>query len=168
MIRAATISIFIIEICLTIEFFQTIDVNLLIKYSLVLDILLSIIEIYLSNVHHHEFNTKKSISRKIAIILTAKFNRIMLKEIFAEFCPKNCSFPQKIKCSKQPKKQNKLNFYLSLSGVPNMRGGWVGSDVWDKVPNKTVFLGPSLTVVNCILLLLASSLWAFSSVFVQR
>ena len=80
----ATISIFIIEICLTIEFFQTIDVNLLIKYSLVLDIFLSIIEIYLSNIHHHELNINKSINRKIAIILTAKFNRIMLKEIFAK------------------------------------------------------------------------------------
>ena len=77
---------FIIEICLTIEFFQTIDVNLLIKYSLVLDIFLSIIEIYLSNIHHHELNTNKSINRKIPIILTAKFNRIMLKEIFAWFC----------------------------------------------------------------------------------
>ena len=30
---------------------------------------------------------------------------------YMEFCPKNCSFFQKkIKCSKQPKKQNKLNF----------------------------------------------------------
>ena len=37
------------------------------------------------------------------------------------------------------KKQNKLNFYFSLSGVPNVRGGWVGSDVWDKIPNKHVF-----------------------------
>ena len=79
----ATISIFIIEICLTIEFFQTVDVNLLIKHSLVLDIFLSIIEIYLSNIHHHELNTNKSINRKIPIILTAKFNRIILKEIFA-------------------------------------------------------------------------------------
>ena len=58
---------------------------------------------------------------------------------YMEFCPKNFSFFQKIKCSKQPKKQNKLNFYFSLSGVPNVRGGWVGSDVWDKVPNKYVF-----------------------------
>ena len=48
-------------------------------------------------------------------------------------------FSKKIKCSKQPKKQNKLNFYFSLSGVPNVRGGWVGSDVWDKVPNKYGF-----------------------------
>ena len=80
----ATISIFIIEICLTIEFFQTIDVNLLIKHSLVLDIFLSIIEIYLSNIHHHELNTNTSINRKIHIILTAKFNRIILKEIFAQ------------------------------------------------------------------------------------
>ena len=76
-------------ICLTIEFFQTIDVNLLIKYSLVLDIFLSIIEIYLSNIHHHELNTNKSINRKIPIILTAKFNRIMLKEIFAVTAIKN-------------------------------------------------------------------------------
>ena len=44
---------------------------------------LSIIEIYLSNIHHQELNTNKSINRKIPIILTAKFNRIMLKEIFA-------------------------------------------------------------------------------------
>ena len=72
------------------EIFQTIDVNLFIKYSLVFDIFLSIIEIYLSiieiylsNIHHHELNTNKSINRKIAIILPAKFNRIMLKEIFA-------------------------------------------------------------------------------------
>ena len=53
----------------------------------------------------------------------------------------------KKKCSKQPKKQNKLNFHFSLSGVPNVRGGWVGSDVWDKVPNKSVFfLTPSLSM----------------------
>ena len=63
-----------------------------------------------------------------------------------EFCPKNFSFFKKIKCSKQPKKQNKPNFHLSLnSGVPNVRGGWVGSDVWDKNPKKNVFLTPSLT-----------------------
>ena len=58
-------------------------VTLLIKYSLVLDIFLSIIEIYLSNIHHHELNTNKSINRKITIILIAKSNRIMIKEIFA-------------------------------------------------------------------------------------
>ena len=81
-----TITISILEICLTIEFFQTIDVNLLIKHSLVLDIFLSIIEIYLSNIHHHELNINKSINRKIAIILTAKINRIILKEIFALGC----------------------------------------------------------------------------------
>ena len=46
--------------------------------------------------------------------------------------------------SKQPKKQNKPNFYFSLSGVPNVRGGWVGSDVWDKVPKKKFFFTPSL------------------------
>ena len=46
-----------------------------------------------------------------------------------------------LKCSKQPKKQNKPNFYSSPSGVPNVRGGWVGSDVWDKVPKTTFFLG---------------------------
>ena len=33
--------------------------------------------------NHEELNTNKSISRKIAIILPAKFYRIMLKEIFA-------------------------------------------------------------------------------------
>ena len=55
------------------------------------------------------------------------------------FVRKISHFSKKIKCSKQPKKQNKLNFYFSLSGVPNVSGGWVGSDVWDKVPNKTVF-----------------------------
>ena len=81
----ATITIFIIEICLTIEFYQTIGVNLLIKYSLLLDVFLSIIEIYLSNTTHHELNTNKSINRKIAIILIAEFNRIMLKEIFADY-----------------------------------------------------------------------------------
>ena len=57
------------------------------------------------------------------------------------FVRKTAHFLKKIKCSKQPKKQNKLNFYLSLSGVPNASGGWVGSNVWDKVPNKTVFFG---------------------------
>ena len=80
----ATITIFVIEICLTIDFFQTIDANLFIKYSLVLDNFLSLIEIYLSNIYHHELNTNKSINRKIAIILTAKFDRKMSKEIFAE------------------------------------------------------------------------------------
>ena len=50
-----------------------------------IEIYLLIIEIYLSNIHHHELNTNKSINRKIAIILIAKFNRIMLKEIFAHF-----------------------------------------------------------------------------------
>ena len=39
-----------------------------------------IIEIYLSNIHHHELTKNISINRKIA-----KFNRIMLKEFFAEF-----------------------------------------------------------------------------------
>ena len=53
-------------------------------------------------------------------------------------------FFKKIECSKQPKKQNKPNFHLSLSGVPNVCGGWVGSDVWDKVPKKTVFLHPPI------------------------
>ena len=60
------------------------------------------------------------------------------------FVRKNSNFFKKIKCSKQPKKQNKLNFYFSFSGVPNVRGGWLGSDVWDKVPNKSVFLSPAL------------------------
>ena len=55
------------------------------------------------------------------------------------FVRKIAHFFKKIKCSKQPKKQNKLNFHFSLSGVPNVRGGWVGSDVWDKVPKKNVF-----------------------------
>ena len=31
--------------------------------------------------------------------------------------------------------------------VPNVRGGWVGSDVLDKVPNKSVFLTPSLRFI---------------------
>ena len=62
------------------------------------------------------------------------------------FVRKISHFFKKIKCSKQPKKQNKLNFYFSLSGVPNVRGWWVGSYVWDKVPKKTnTFLGPSLS-----------------------
>ena len=52
---------------------------------------------------------------------------------------KTSHFFKKTKFSKQPKKQNKLDFYFSLSGVPNVRGGWVGSDVWDKVPNKSGF-----------------------------
>ena len=44
---------------------------------------------YLSNIHHHELNTNKSINSKIAIILPAKFDRIMLKEIFAMWGVKN-------------------------------------------------------------------------------
>ena len=65
------------------------------------------------------------------------------------FVRKISHFFKKIKCSKQPKKQNKLNFYFSLSGVPNVRGGWVGSDVWDKVPNKYgFFLTPSLSYLS--------------------
>ena len=56
------------------------------------------------------------------------------------FVQKNSHFFKKIKCSKQPKKQNKLNFYFSLSGVPKVRVGWVGSDVWDKVQKKNGFL----------------------------
>ena len=55
------------------------------------------------------------------------------------FVRKTAHFLKKIKCSKQPKKRNKLNFYLSLSGVPNARSGWVGSDVWDNVPKKRLF-----------------------------
>ena len=55
------------------------------------------------------------------------------------FVRKTSHFFKKMKCSKQPKKQNKINFYFSLSGVPNVRGGWVGFDVWDKVPNKSSF-----------------------------
>ena len=58
---------------------------------------------------------------------------------FWNFVWKFLIFSKKIKCAKQPKKQNKLNFYFSLSGVPNVRAGWVGSDVWDKVPNKYGF-----------------------------
>ena len=35
-----------------------------------------------------------------------------------------------------------------------MRGGWVGSDVWDKVPNKYIFfLTPSLIVISFLLLI---------------
>ena len=59
------------------------------------------------------------------------------------FVRKISHFFKKIKCSKQPKKQNKPNFHLSLSGVPNVRWWWVGSDVWDKV----FFLTPSLIAV---------------------
>ena len=55
------------------------------------------------------------------------------------FVRKISHFLKKIKCSKQPKKQNKLNFYFSLSGVLNVRGGWVGSSVWDKVLKKRFF-----------------------------
>ena len=66
------------------------------------------------------------------------------KQIHGTLSEKFLIFSKK-KCFKQPKKQNKLNFYFSLSGVPNVRGGWVRSDVWDKVPNKYVFfLTPSL------------------------
>ena len=71
---------------------------------------------------------------------------------YMEFCPKNCSFFQKkIKCSKQPKKQNKPNFHFSLSGVANVRGGWVGFDVWDKIPKKNnISFG---TFPNCVVLI---------------
>ena len=58
------------------------------------------------------------------------------KQIHGTLSEKFLIFQKKIKCSKQPKKQNKLNFYFSVSGAPNVRGG---SDVWDKVPKKTVF-----------------------------
>ena len=44
--------------------------------------------------------------------------------------------------------QNKLKFYFSIRGVLNVRGGWVGSDVWDKVLKKRVFFTPSLTWVG--------------------
>ena len=76
-----------------------------------------------------------------------------------EFCPKNCSFFQKkIKCSKQPNKQNKLDFYFSLSGVADVRGGWVGSNVWDKVPKKNVFFDTFpktlIGITSCVLLAL--------------
>ena len=57
-----------------------------------------------------------------------------------KFVRKTAFFLKEIKCTKQPKKQNKINFYFSLSGVPNVRGGWVGSNVWDKVQKKTFFL----------------------------
>ena len=67
------------------------------------------------------------------------FHDALRPQRFWNFVRKISHFFKKIKCSKQPKKQNKLNFYFSLSGVPNVRGGWVGSDVWDKVPNKYVF-----------------------------
>ena len=63
-------------------------------------------------------------------------------------------FKKKPKYPKQPKKQNKPNFHFSLSVVPNVRGGWVGSDVWNKVPKKTFFfLTPSLIylVVQCFI-----------------
>ena len=47
-------------------------------------------------------------------------------------------FLKTIKCSKQPKKQNKLNFYFSLSGVPN---GW--GPMFGTKSQKTFFLTPS-------------------------
>ena len=60
-------------------------------------------------------------------------------------------FKKKIKCSKQPKKQNKPNFHFSLSGVANVRGGWVGFDVWDKIPKKNnISFG---TFPNCVVLI---------------
>ena len=61
------------------------------------------------------------------------------KQIHGILSEKFLIFSKKIKCSKQPKKQNKLNFYFSLSGVSNVWGGWVGSDVLDKVPKKNFF-----------------------------
>ena len=66
------------------------------------------------------------------------------------FVRKISHFFKKIKCSKQPKKQNKLNFYFSLSGVPNVRGGWVGSDVLGQSPKKTFFLDtfPNVRINN--------------------
>ena len=36
-----------------------------------------------------------------------------------------------------------LNKYMEL--VLNVRGGWAGSNVWDKVPKKTIFFTPSLS-----------------------
>ena len=61
------------------------------------------------------------------------------KQIHGILSEKLLIFSKKIKCSKQPKKQNKLNFYFSLSGVLTVRGGRVGSDVWDKVLKKRFF-----------------------------
>ena len=59
-----------------------------------------------------------------------------------EFCPKKflifskiSHFFKKIKCSKQPKKQNKLNFYFS--------------DVWDKVLKKRFFWHLPLNKKQC-------------------
>ena len=69
-------------------------------------------------------------------------------------------FFKKIKCSKEPKKQNKLNFYFSLSGVPNVRVGWVGSDVWDKVAKKTLFFfTPALKHQQPFTLILEGAKW---------
>ena len=64
-------------------------------------------------------------------------SRVLNKNM--EFWLKKLHFFQKSKCSKWRRKQNKLNFYFSLSGVLNVRGGWVGSGVWDKVLKKTGF-----------------------------
>ena len=61
------------------------------------------------------------------------------KQIHGNLSEKFLIFSKKIKCSKQPKKLNKLNFYFSLSGVLNVRGGWVGSGVLDKGLKKTDF-----------------------------
>ena len=60
------------------------------------------------------------------------------------FVRKISHFFKKIKCSKQPKKQNKPNFHLSLSGIPNMRGGWVGLMFGTKSQTKPFFLTTSL------------------------
>ena len=83
------------------------------------------------------FSTVKRLTKKSVLFRTLSLkgvavggwgSRVLNK--YMEFCLKNFSFFQKkIKCSKQPKKQNKLNFYFSLSGVLNVRGGWVGSGV---------------------------------------
>ena len=62
------------------------------------------------------------------------------KQIHGTLSEKFVIFFKKIKCSEQPKKQNKLNFYFSHSGVPNVRVGWVGSQI-----NTVLFLTPSLT-----------------------
>ena len=64
------------------------------------------------------------------------------------FVRKTSHFFKKTKCPKQPKKQNKPNFHFSLSGVPNVRGGWVGSDVWDKVPKNVFFWHLPLVLEN--------------------
>ena len=67
-----------------------------------------------------------------------------------------------MKCSKEPKKQNKHIFYFSLYGVLNVRSGWVGSAIKDKVLKKKIKGFPDIKVGSDIFSWLLKKLLAKS------